>query len=293
MRFLFSLFSLFLFLFNTLFWGLLIHPLILVKLLVPSASMQRLCTRLMIRMGESWIAINSWNLKVTQSIRWDIRMPEGLSVGRNYLVLANHQSWVDIVALQHIFNRRIPFLRFFLKKNLMYIPILGPVWWGFDYPFMNRYSREYLLKHPEKKDEDLQRILRSCERFKLSPVSILSFVEGTRRTDAKMREQSSNFKHLLKPKAGGLAFAIEGLGHSFDSLLNVTILYPNGVKSLWESFQGKLDHVVIDVERIQIPPEFLGKSYSENEEFKIKFQNWLIQLWTEKDQKMDSLLNPP
>jgi hypothetical protein len=50
----------------------------------------------------------------------------------------------------------------------------------------------------------------------------MNFVEGTRFTPAKHAAQQSPYKHLLKPKAGGLALALHVLGDRFDSLLDVT-----------------------------------------------------------------------
>ena len=64
-----------------------------------------------------------------------------LRVDGHYLVLANHQSWVDIPVLQRVFNRRIPLLRFFLKRQLFWVPVLGLAWWALDFPFMRRSTR--------------------------------------------------------------------------------------------------------------------------------------------------------
>ncbi|MEZ4565573.1 MAG: 1-acyl-sn-glycerol-3-phosphate acyltransferase [Desulfobacterales bacterium] len=51
------------------------------------------------------------------NIRWDVQGLEGFSTDDSYLVISNHRSWTDIFVLQHIFNHRIPFLKFFLKKE--------------------------------------------------------------------------------------------------------------------------------------------------------------------------------
>ncbi len=55
-----------------------------------------------------------------------------------YLVSSNHQSWVDILVLQRIFHGRIPFLKFFLKQELIWVPVIGLAWWALDFPFMKR-----------------------------------------------------------------------------------------------------------------------------------------------------------
>jgi 1-acyl-sn-glycerol-3-phosphate acyltransferase len=180
---------------------------------------------------------------------------------------------MDIVVLQHVFNKKIPFIRFFLKQELIYVPILGAAWWGLDFPFMKRHSPEYLRKHPEKRLEDLQTIRAACEKFRGSPVSVLNFLEGTRFSQAKKEKQKSPYEHLLVPKAGGAAFAIDAMGDQFECILDVTIYYPNGAVSLWEAFSGKLNKVVVRVRKLPVPEASV----------KGDFKSWLRETWGQKD----------
>jgi 1-acyl-sn-glycerol-3-phosphate acyltransferase len=244
----------------------------------------------MVGIAETWISGNDLNISLTQNIHWKIDLPADLSLNRSYLVCSNHQSWVDIVILQHVFNRKIPFLRFFLKKQLLYVPFLGGAWWALDYPFMKRYSKEYLERHPEKRGEDLRTTQKALSRFKDSKVSILNFLEGTRFTEAKHDKQKSPYHRLLLPKAGGFAFALQAMKNELDTILDVTIVYPQGVTSLWAALCGELKEVVVHVREIPTPQEFFQGSYLEDAATRERFQRWVTDLWIQKDQLIEEIL---
>src|SRR5690554_7703962 len=95
-------------------------------------------------------------MKPTQRPPWQATGPDKLKRENLFLVPSNHPSLVDILALQAVFNRRAPFPKFFPKQQLILVPVIGLAWWGLDFPFMKRYTREYLIKHPEKRGEDLK-----------------------------------------------------------------------------------------------------------------------------------------
>jgi 1-acyl-sn-glycerol-3-phosphate acyltransferase len=278
-----GLFSAGLFALNTLFWSFFLYVFLIFKLLIPFQKSRAYFSHLMARIGELWISGNDLNIALTQKIKWNIQLPDNLSMNKSYLVCANHQSWVDIVVLQHVFNRKIPFLRFFLKQELLYVPVLGGAWWALDYPFMKRYTKEYLEKHPEKRGQDLATTIKATEKFKHSKVSILNFLEGTRFTPEKHTKQNSPFQHLILPKAGGFAFVLEAMKGKFNSILDVTIIYPKGAVSLWEAFSGHLQEVVVLVREISVPAELLNGNYLDDPQHREKFQSWIRKLWSEKD----------
>ncbi len=280
------------FVLNTIFWCLFLLPWALLKACAPSKKFRLWCTEKILWVAEKWVAWNSLNIQVLQKgTRWDLRIPANLNPNRSYLVCVNHQSWTDILALQFLLNRKIPFMRFFLKQQLLYVPFLGLAWWALDYPFMKRHSREYLKKHPEKKGEDLATTRKALEAFRHSPVSILNFLEGTRFSQEKHLAQHSPYQHLLLAKSGGFAFALGMMGNQFDAILDVTIVYPQGVVSFWQAFCGRMSSVVMDVVPLEIPSEFLKGDYLNDEEFRPKIQSWLNELWQKKDQKISKILN--
>ena len=213
---------------NTLFWCWPLFILALLKLVLPFTPIQRGIRFIMHWVAESWISVNRFWMQAVQPIEWDVEGLEKLDMTHSWLVTSNHQSWVDILALQYQFNRRLPFLKFFLKKELIWVPVIGLCWWALEFPFMQRYSKAYLAKHPEKQGQDLATTRKACERYKTNPVSVFNFLEGTRFTPEKHQQQNSPFQHLLKPKAGGIAFVLDAMGEQLHGLVNVTIYYPGG-----------------------------------------------------------------
>ena len=273
---------------NTIFWTTPLYVLVVLKALIPSTKFRDWCSAVMVRIGENWILCNSKGLEILQNIRYHVHLPDTLRYDRSYLVVSNHQSWVDIVVLQRVLTKRIPFLRFFLKNELRYVPLLGGAWKALDFPFMKRHSKAYLEKHPEKRGEDLAETKRACDKLAGKKISILNFLEGTRITPEKHRKQNSPFANLLPPKAGGVAFVLQAMGQQFDSLLDVTIYYPEGSPTLWGLFTDRVHDIVVEVKQLQIPPELLAGDYFANEEFRVRVQNWIKDLWQEKDCRIDS-----
>ena len=229
--------------------------------------------------------INSWNTDLFSNINWDIRGLEKLNKKEWYLVMSNHQSWVDILVLQKTLNRKIPMLKFFLKKELIWVPFLGLAWWALDFPFMKRYSKKFLAKKPHLRGKDLESTKKACEKFKHTPTSIMNFVEGTRFTPQKKAAQKTSFVHLLNPKAGGIAFVLGSMGEYLHKIIDVTIVYPGTPPSLWDFLSGKTQGVVINFDVIEINQELKGDFFNDPE-YKELFCQWLNLKWIEKDEKI-------
>ena len=278
---------------NTLFWCGLLFAVTFVKLLVPIAAWRRLCSKALVVIAEAWVAVNSWGLSVTQPTRWEVDLPETLTPGASYLVVSNHQSGVDIPVLQKVLLGRIPFLRFFLKQQLIWVPLLGAAWWALDFPFMKRHSREFLEKHPEKRREDLETTRRACARFRGLPVSILNFVEGTRFTETKRARLQSPFRHLLPPKTGGIAFTAAAMGDTLRSVVDVTIVYPDGRPSVWDLLSRGVPRVVVRAREVPIPAEWFTGDYQEDAAYRERMQAIVRRLWEEKDLEIAELLSGP
>jgi 1-acyl-sn-glycerol-3-phosphate acyltransferase len=206
------------------------------------------------------------------------------------MVNANHQSWVDIFVLQHVLNRRVPLLKFFLKQQLIWVPVMGLAWWALDFPFMRRHSNAYLKKHPEKRFEDLETSRRACEKFARVPTSVMNFPEGTRFTAQKHADQRSPYRHLLKPKAGAMALALSVLGEQFRSFIDVTIVYPQGVPTFWDFLCGRMGKVIVRARLLEVPAEMLQGDYATEPRFRKAIQRWQQERWREKDALIETLL---
>lgn len=256
--------------------------------LIPIVYVKKKVRKYLSALAIYWVSFN--NVIVNFSTKLEIQQDDqfNLSNARSYIVIANHQSWLDIVILQTSLHKKVPALKFFIKDQLKWVPILGLCWWALDFPFMKRYSKSYLAKHPEKKSENLVTTKKACEKFKTNPVSIMNFPEGTRITNEKYNKQNPAYNNFLRPKAGGLAYVMASLGENIDSVLDVTISYPVATHSVWDLFCGRVSKVKVHIRKISIPTGFYIIKPYQTKGMK-EFQSWLNGIWAEKDQIFDEL----
>ncbi len=257
---------------------------VILKLILPFRFAKHLLTRLITALAWQYNRNNAWIFQLMSHLQWRVIGAETLNKSGSYLVISNHQSWADIPVLQCVLEKRIPLLKFFLKKELIWVPVLGAAWWALDFPFMKRHSREYLEKHPEKRGEDLAETKRLCERFKSSPVSVMNFLEGTRFTREKHDKQHSPYQHLLKPKAGGAALVISSMGGHINEMVDVTIRYQvEGEVTVWKLFSGQIEGIDIHINTLPIPAHFAEKDYESDPEYRAEFKGWIDTIWQQKD----------
>lgn len=257
---------------------------------LPLLRLQKKCQLGLNHLCDYWSWINKMIASVLTDINVDSEVLSTLSKNKSYIVISNHQSWLDIVVLQSVLHLKVPALKFFLKDSLKWVPLLGICWWALDFPFMKRYSKAYLAKHPEKKGQDLAATQKACEKFKITPVSIMNYPEGTRLTREKHLKQNSPFSYLLKPKAGGIAYALPAIGSSIDSILDLSVAYPKDKTTLWDFLCGRVDKININLRRIVIPKEFYTMDYANDSFTREQFQLWLNERWLEKDLIIKNLL---
>lgn len=280
---------------NTIFWFIPIFFFSFLKL-IPIKPWQTFISYFLDNCATAWVGVNNLNQRMTSRTKWDIQGIDGLTMDDWYLVIANHRSWVDILVLQRVFNRKIPFLKFFLKKELIWVPVLGLAWWALDFPFMQRYKKSFLAKNPHLKGKDLETTRKACEKFRFKPVSVMNFVEGTRFTEAKHKRQSSPFNNLLKPKAGGIAFVLEAMQSHLHKLVDVTIHYPDGTPTFWDFVSGSVTRVQVRVSVQSIESlrdsGVLGEDYFNNKDERVVFQKWLNEMWQKKEAEIATLDQP-
>ena len=262
----------------------------LVKALLPLRPVRRALDRVLMAIAASWISLNTWMIRSMTRTRLIVETPPTLRRDGHYLVMANHQSWVDIPIMQAVLNRRVPLLRFFLKSQLFWVPLLGLAWWALDFPFMKRYSRDVLTKRPELAGRDIAATRRSCAKFKDIPVSVMNFVEGTRFTPVKHARQASPFAHLLKPKAGGVGFVLDAMGDALHSLLDVTLVYPHLRPTIVDLFSDRVPEVRVSVTERPIPRELIGGDYENDPQVRVRVQRWINEIWREKDEAISRTL---
>jgi 1-acyl-sn-glycerol-3-phosphate acyltransferase len=263
----------------------------LLRYLLPFTFWRSITTRVIQNLITTWIKINNFIIKLTTKTKFEVLGFGNLQRTGKYFLICNHQSWIDILIIYKIFVGRIPTLAFFLKRQLLWtLPIISWTCWIIGFPFMRRYSKSYLKKHPEKKGKDIEITKRFCQRYEKYPVTVTSFLEATRFTQEKKHRQHSPYIHLLKPKAYSFAFVLSAMGNSLKDIINVTIIYPEQNISFWNFVCGKIKSIIVHYEIIPISENLRG-DYSKDRVFRTKFQNWLNQLWQEKDKLIEKYTN--
>ena len=275
---------------STAFWGTLVFLGGIVKLLVPKRESRRNLRMFMAELGDRWAGTNNAILDRMLTTRWDVSGLEGLRIDAHYLIVSNHVSGVDIFALFRVFHRRAPFIRFFLKRQLIWFPVVGQACWALDVPFMRRHTAEYLAMHPEKRGRDLETTKIACRRYKRIPVSILNFLEGTRFTWEKHGDQESPYRHLLRPRVGGIAFVLASLGEQIDSIIDVTIAYPGSRVTMWDFVTNRIERIAVHVRKLDIPAGFVTGDITEPGPARDDFKKWVEQLWREKDETLGQMM---
>jgi 1-acyl-sn-glycerol-3-phosphate acyltransferase len=269
----------------------IIFILSLFKLIAPAGRARNVMTQWLSSLGELWVSVNKCSVWFYRDMEWDVHMPEGISHKGRYLVFCNHQSGVDILALQHVLNRRAPFGRYLLKHQLIWVPVLGVAWWALDMAFLRRYSRQELIRNPSLRGKDLENAARACEKLKHIPVSMMTFPEGTRFTETKRETQKSPYAHLLRPRYGGVGQVLYSFDDALDCLIDVTIIYPEGTPSVWQYVSGQVRKITVDIKLRPIDAELRGRDFREDGSAKGHLKSWLNGIWEEKERLIADTLN--
>jgi len=272
---------------NTLFWCSVLLAIAVFKLLLPIESWKTLCTKWIIAIGECWIFCNGLWIKLLHKPQWTVSGFDSLNQSEWYLTMANHQSWADIFVLQGITNRKIPMLKFFMKDVLIWVPVIGLAWWALDMPFLKRYTEEQIKKNPSLRGKDVIEMKKSFGRFARYPVSIFSFAEGTRFTEAKHVSQDSPYEKLLRPKSGGIGLTLSTMPY-IKKVLDFTIKYDSNERTFWDFLCGRMSNVKIQVKIINVPENLVQKNYAEDEKFREELKEWLYSIWEEKNRFLNN-----
>ncbi len=155
-------------------------------------------------MGRLWAG----SLLFVSAIRTRTHGMHHVKSGQNYIIMANHQSALDIPLLFVSLPLQI---RMMAKKSLFRIPIFG---WALQlggYIKIDRTNREQAISSMSA----------AAERITREGVSVVIFPEGTRSSDAT----------LLDFKKGGFMFALQtGLPILPVSINGTGVLAPKGAK---------------------------------------------------------------
>ncbi len=270
-------------------WFIIMSPFILLRL-VPAYRVQRFASACCVQIATWWVGSNKSIYKMMHGQQGSVEIRGQFKPNSSYLVLSNHTAWADIVVLFDVLHGHSPFGRFFLKQELIWVPIVGVVCWAMDFPFMKRHSREKLARNPELANQDLETTRKACEVYKEAPVTVINFLEGSRFSESKRVKQKSLYRNLLNPKFGGLSASLNAMGEQFAGLVNVTIVYqPVQGNMTWSWLCGKQPHMKIIIEVVDIPANMMAGNFSNDPAFKQRFKMWVNEIWTAKDKLIESM----
>ena len=241
--------------------------------------------------ARGWLYFNKGFYTWLHQVDWLLEGHENLDPQGSYLVISNHLSYADILAIFVLARGRLPFPRFFLKRELLFVPIFGQALWIYEMPVMKRYTAEYLNRHPEKRGQDLETTRKSCERLQGQPFTIINFAEGTRFTKAKKERVSSPFRNLLKPRAGGVHMVLAHLGDNLTGVLDLTLVYPGKESpSFRDIIFGRVRLAIVHVKQFTLNGiEAPLKEELKNRNGIQKTREWINQLWYEKDRRINQI----
>lgn len=268
----------------TFLGGLLITLVAPLKLF---SKTQHLGYRLAAGIAGVWADFMRW-LLTTLPIQWVIT-GEKLNPKGTYLVLANHQSWIDIMMVMVVLGKGTTLPRFFMKWELVYMPVINICAWALDFPIMRRYTQEDIKGRPELKNRDFDYAHDVLSRNPDQACVVVNYAEGTRFTPEKHRKNRSPYQHLLKPKVGGPQLALDCLRNRLDGIVDITLAYPGATLSVWHLLSGQVPKVMIHVETIDLP-EGLEKTPETLAELKA-FRGWMNSIWAQKDARLERMLN--
>lgn len=214
-----------------------------------------------------------------------------LSQDQPFIMVINHRSHVDIMIIFAFFYDRIPNVKFFLKRSLMYVPFLGQACYLLNYIFVQKISTDSVRKNPKLVHQQREKIKKQCQELTSAPVTLAVFAEGTRFSeDKKARQKTLRFENLLSPQPAGLALAIEACAQSVDQLLDVTLVYDVGFVSVWLLLSGQVSTIEVHLESHSLAEMQLVGDYVKDRQFRKRFTDWVRYLWQRKDALMTNAL---
>jgi 1-acyl-sn-glycerol-3-phosphate acyltransferase len=90
------------------------------------------------------------------------------------------------------------------------------------------------------------------------------------------------------PKAGGLSFALNAMDGKLHQLIDVTIVYPEGIPNFFDYLCGKVPEIKVHLRVMSIENSLLG-DYQNDADYRAYFQQWVNELWQQKDQQFECL----
>lgn len=258
---------------------LAIYLLAVVRMLTPVRQARSALTGSMDGIVTCWVSGNAWLIRLLRLIEIKTTI-EGVLDNRSiwWILTSNHQSWSDVIIIQVALLNLAPPIKFFTKRELIWVPFVGLAMWLLRFPYVQRHMSESSGRNSSVYEKNRRNMSRAAEQFLHRPISVLSFLEGTRFTAGKHQSQSSPFRHLLVPRTGGLLFTINALGSKTSKIVDLTLNYEGAVPGFWDLLCGRCKAVNIFIQ----PVEMTDQTQSNPKEF-------VNDLWKRKDDRLTEL----
>ena len=228
-----------------------------------------------------WGCLLVFCLQKYLNFRFTCHAPDVSQVERA-MVIANHQTMLDVPALYHFANKfgKGQHPRWLGKKSFKHMPLLG--WGGW-------LSGTMMLLHRDwaRDREGLQETFRALVATP-RPFWLCFFPEGTRLTPAKLTasQQHARAKNypvlhkVLLPRPKGFTAAVHGLREHIDALLDVSVYYSQRPPFIASLVRGKRIDVVVQV-------KIIAPAALPNDDADLK--QYLLDVYRAKDEQLLAL----
>ena len=141
--------------------------------------------------------------------------------------------------------------RFFMKWELIYVPVINICAWALNFPIMRRYTQEDIKNRPALKNRGFDHAHDVLSRNPDQTCVVVNYTEGTRFTPEKHKNRSP-YQHLLKPKVGVLQLTLQCLRDRLDGIFDIDRI-SRARLSVWHLLAGHVTKAMIHVEQIEVP----------------------------------------
>ena len=84
------------------------------------------------------------------------------------------------------------------------------------------------------------------------------------------------------------------MGEDIDGILDMTIVYPDGIPTYGDLWQGNIRRLSVDVRHLDIPDELFSSmkngGYENDEATQEQMFVWVEQMWQQKDGRIATML---
>ena len=236
-------------------------PVSIVSWLMPTPILSRACFFIVDLVYRVAVKVDSFWMRKVVGI--DLIIKGEVNNHKSPVVICNHQSWFDIPLLQEVITGNGPIIKFLIKRELVWVPIIGWICLALDFPRLHRG------KNANTGENDFSIIRKASKSHGNESGALLIFPEGTRFTEQKKIAQDAPYRNLLKPRSGGLEM-IKKHAASDTPLVDITIDYHQKGVHIWNCLHGVPNKITITFEHFKLAEiEDIG--------------GWLNERWREKD----------